>query len=121
MKSEGQRPQRWQQNLCLVCQTRSARLKFVTRYISVNLDRGWDDYLFLDECLKYVFFQLPKLKKCCSGESGGGGGGSGEVAPAYQVINRLKIESSVALHAVSHSMPQRLQNVIKKTKMNAGY
>ena len=45
---------------------------------------------------------------------GVGGGRSGEVAPAYQVINRLKIESSVVLHAVSHSMPQRLQNVIKK-------
>ena len=41
------------------------------------------------------------------------GGQSGEVAPAYQVIKKLKIESSVALHAVSHSMLQRLQNVIK--------
>ena len=44
---------------------------------------------------------------------GGGRGRSGEVAPAYQVIEKLKIESSVALHAVSHSMLQRLQNVIK--------
>ena len=43
----------------------------------------------------------------------GGGGQSGEVAPAYQVIKKLKIESSVVLHAVSHSMLQRLQNVIK--------
>ena len=40
-------------------------------------------------------------------------GQSGQVAPAYQVIKKLKIESSVALHAVSHSMLQRLQNVIK--------
>ena len=38
---------------------------------------------------------------------------SGEVAAAYQVIKKLKIESSVALHAVSHSILQRLQNVIK--------
>ena len=44
---------------------------------------------------------------------GGGGGQSGEVAPAYQVIKKLKIESSVALHAASHSMLQRLQHVIK--------
>ena len=40
-------------------------------------------------------------------------GQSGQVAPAFQVIKKLKIESSVALHAVSHSMLQRLQNVIK--------
>ena len=66
------------------------------------------------------FFSCLNLKNVVRG-SRGGGGRSGEVAPAYQVINRLKIESSVALHAVSHSMPQRLQNVIKKTKMNAGY
>ena len=41
------------------------------------------------------------------------GGQSGEVAPAYQVIKKLKIESSVARHAVSHTVLQRLQNVIK--------
>ena len=29
------------------------------------------------------------------------------------MIKKLKIESSVALHAVSHSMAQRLQIVIK--------
>ena len=27
----------------------------------------------------------------------------------------------VALYAISHSMPQRLQNVLKKQKRNAGY
>ena len=41
----------------LVCQTRSARLKFVKRAAARH------NYLFLDECLKYIFFQLPKLKK----------------------------------------------------------
>ena len=46
------------------------------------------------------------------GEGGEGGGQSGEVAAAYQVIKKLKIESSVALHA-GHSILQRLQNVIK--------
>ena len=53
--------------------------------------------------LKVYFFQLPKrlnLKECCSG----GGGQSAEVVPEYQVIKKLKIESSVALNAVSHSM-----------------
>ena len=50
-----------------------------------------------------------------------GGGQSEEVAPAYQVITKLKKESSVALHGVSHSMLQRLQNVIKQRRGDAGY
>ena len=41
---------------------------------------------------------MPKLKIMLFG-----GGQSGEVAPAYQVIKRLKIESSVAVPTVSHS------------------
>ena len=58
-----------------------------------------------------IFFQLPKRlnqKNVVSGGGGGGGGGvqSGEVASA-------QIVSSMDLHAVSHSMLQRLQNVIK--------
>ena len=72
-----------------------ARLKFVKRYESVPVNRGWDDYLFWMN-VKSIFFQLPKrlnLKECCSG------GQSVEVVPAYQVIKKLKIESSVALHA----------------------
>ena len=85
-----------------------------------------DDHLFGDECL-IIFFSAAYTKKhvLCGGREGGGGGGgggggvgggrSGEVALAYQVIKRLKIDF-VALHAVSHSMPQRLQNVIKKPK-----
>ena len=49
-------------NLFLVCQIRSARLKFVKRYKSVTLDRGWMFFLF--------FF----------GGGEWGGGRSGEVA-----------------------------------------
>ena len=37
----------------------SLQNKFVKRYKSVTVNRGWDDYVFLDECLKYIF-QLPK-------------------------------------------------------------
>ena len=45
---------------------------------------------FLDECLKYIFFQLPRLKKkCCLG----GGDRSGEVTLAYQVMKKLKIDN----------------------------
>ena len=42
---------------------------------------------FLDKCLKYIFFQLLKLKKNVVW-----GSRSGEVAPAYQVIKSLKID-----------------------------
>ena len=59
---------------------------------------------FLDDCPKY-FFQLPKLNKYCLGV---------EMAPAYQVIKKAEKGSFVGLHAVSCTMPQRLQNVIKK-------
>ena len=70
------------------------------------MNRGWDDYLFWMNTVV---------------RGGGGGGQSEEVAPAYQVITKLKKESSVALHGVSHSMLQRLQNVIKQRRGDAGY
>ena len=55
----------------------------------------------------YIFFQLPKLNEYCLGV---------ELAPAHQVIKKVLNGSSVGLQAVSHSMPQRLQHVIKKNK-----
>ena len=55
----------------------------------------------------YIFFQLPKLNEYCLGV---------ELAPAHQVIKKVLNGSSVGLQAVSHSMPQRLQHVIKKKK-----
>ena len=39
----------------LAAKQRSARLKFLKGYESVTVNRGRDDYLFLDECLKYIF------------------------------------------------------------------
>ena len=68
--------------------------------------------------LKYInFFQLPKLKHVVWV------GRSGEVAPAYQLLKKLKKDylKTMALHNVSHSMPQQLQNVIKKQRGKAGY
>ena len=41
------------------------------------------------------------------------------MAPAYQVIKEVKIESSVALHAVSHSVLQRLHKITKGECRNA--
>ena len=57
---------------------------------------------------KIFFFQLPKLNKYCLGV---------ELAPAQQVIQKAENGSSEGLHAVSRTMPQRLQNVIKKKGM----
>ena len=55
-----------------------------------------------------IVFQLPKLKKYCLGV---------ELAPVHQVIKELKMDDlSVGLHAVSCTMLQQLQNVIKKKK-----
>ena len=53
------------------------------------------------------FFQLPKLNKYCLRV---------ELAPLHQVIKKAQNGSSVCLQAVSHFMPQRVQNVIKKKK-----
>ena len=88
---------------------------------SAALDRGLDDHLFWDECL-IIFFSAAYTKKhvICGGREGGGGSKwrSSPRVPGYKKPqNRLY----VALHAVSHSMPQRLQNVIKKQRRNAGY
>ena len=60
----------------------------------------------------FFFFQLPRLNKCCLGI---------ELDPAHQVIKKAQNGSVVGLHTVSHFMPQRLQNEIKKnnkTKQN---
>ena len=55
----------------------------------------------------YILFQLPKVNKYCLG------GGAGSCAPGDK---KAQNGSSVGLHAVSHTMRQRLQNVIKKNK-----
>ena len=68
---------------------------------------GRDDYLFWMNAQNIFFFQLPKLNKYCFGV---------ELAPAHQVIKKAEKGSSVDLHAVSRTMPQRMQNVIKKQK-----
>ena len=60
---------------------------------------------------KIYFFQLPKLNKYCLGI---------ELDTAHQVIKKFN-GSFVGLHAVSHFMPQRRQNVIKKQKGHTSY
>ena len=52
-----------------------------------------------------IYFKLTKLSKYCLG------GGGAELA---QMIKIAQNRSFVGLRAVSHSMPQLLQNVIKK-------
>ena len=76
------------------------------------MEGGRDDYHFwMNAQYIYIFFQLPKLNEYCLGV---------ELAPAHQVIKKVLNGSSVGLQAVSHSMPQRLQHVIKKKQNKKG-
>ena len=61
---------------------------------------------------KYIFFSAAKTKQISFG------GWTGSCAPGDK---KAQNGSFVGLHAVSHFMPQRLQNVIKKQKGHASY
>ena len=69
-------------------------------------------FQFLDECLKYIFFQLPRLKKNVVW----GAGAKMEEWLLRTCDEKAQNRSSVALHALSYSMSQTLQNVIKTNK-----
>ena len=60
-----------------------ARLKFEKKYKSLAVEGGRGDYLFWMNGPKYIFFQLPNLKKYCWGV---------EMVPAHQVIKKLKMD-----------------------------
>ena len=90
---------------------RSAHLKFVKKYKSLTAERGRDDYLFFESMpkifiLNYIVFVFIIIILFLGDE----------VALAYhEVIKKLKMNHLwlYTLHDISHSMPQRLQNVIK--------
>ena len=88
---------------------RSASPKFVKKNKSLTVERGRNDYLFLDQYPKYIVSAALSKKLYCLGV---------EVTPAYQVIKKLKMNhlGLYMLHGLSHLMPQRLQSVIKKNK-----
>ena len=71
------------------------------------MERGRDDYLLGMNAQNFFFFSVAETNKYCLGV---------ELAPAYRVIKKVQNRSSVGLHAVSHSMPQQLHNVIKNKK-----
>ena len=60
MKSKGWRPLRRQKKPLLTAKQPAARLKFATQYKSLTTE-ALDDFLFSDECPKYLF-QLPNPK-----------------------------------------------------------
>ena len=60
MKSEVWRPLRRQKKPLLTAKQRAARLKFAKQYKNLTAEE-WDDFLFSDECPKYLF-QLPNPK-----------------------------------------------------------
>ena len=80
MKSERWRPLRWQKQ---PAKQRAAHLKFAKQY--KNLTKAeWDDFLFSDECPKYLF-QLPNPKNDIVW-----GYQESQVPPAYQVKKSSK-------------------------------
>ena len=92
-------------NLCLVCQVTRSSSQICKEVQKPSCGR--DYCLFRMNAQNIFFLQLPKLNKYCLGV---------ELAAAHQEIKKAQNGSSVGLHAVSHSMPRRLKNVIKKTK-----
>ena len=88
MKSEGWRPLRRQKKPLLTAKQRAARLKFAKQYR--NLTEEWDDFLFTDECPKYLF-QLPNPKDDIAW-----GSQESHVPPALPGEKKLKRGSSGA-------------------------
>ena len=78
MKSEVWRPLRRQKKPLLTAKQRAARLKFAKQYKNLTVEE-WDDFLFWDECPKYLF-QLPNPKNDIVW-----GSQVSQVPPAYQV------------------------------------
>ena len=64
-------------------QQRAARLKFAKQYKNLTVEE-WDDFLFSDECPKYLF-QLPNSKNDIVW-----GSQESQVPPAYQVKKSSK-------------------------------
>ena len=93
-------------NPCLVCQLTPSSFQICKEVQKSCCGRGWDDDLFWRNA-QNIFFQLPKLNKFCLGV---------ELDSANQVIKKLKMDPK----AVSHFMPQQLQNVIKNKKNKKG-
>ena len=83
MKSEGWRPLRRQKKPLLTAKQRAARLKFAKQYKNLTAEE-WDDFLFSNECPKYLF-QLANPKNDIVW-----GSQESQVPPAYQVKNSSK-------------------------------
>ena len=83
MKSEGWRPLRRQTKPLLTAKQRAARLKFAKQYKNLTVEE-WDDFLFSDECPKYLS-QLPDPKNDIVW-----GSQKSQVPPAYQVKKSSK-------------------------------
>ena len=77
MKSEGWRPLRRQKKPLLTAKQRAARLKFAKQHKNLTVEE-WDNFLFSDECPKYLF-QLPNPKNDIVW-----GSQESQVPPAYQ-------------------------------------
>ena len=98
MKSEGWRPLRRQKKPLLTAKQRAAPLKFAKQYKNLTAEE-WDDFLFSDECPKYLF-QLPNPKNDIVWDSQ-----ESQVPPACQVKKGMFTGSWV-----TGKHPKKVQN-----------
>jgi len=103
MKSEGWRPLRRQKKPLLTAKQRAARLKFAKQHKNLPAEE-WDDFLFSDECPKYLL-QLPNPKNDIVW-----GSQESQVPPAYKVKKKLKMDHMGGMtgHGLTgiHFLPQ---------------
>ena len=69
--------------LFLGCQLMLSSFQICQEVQTPYCGRRPDISSFLDVCPIYIFFQLPKLNKCCLGV---------ELDPAHQVVKKLKMD-----------------------------
>ena len=107
LKLEAPEMAKLKKSLYLICQVTLSSSQISEEVQKPCCRRGPGWLSFVDECPKYIyFFSCRKWTNIVWGSAG-------SCAPGDK---KAQNGSSVGLHAVSHTMPQRLQNVIKKKK-----
>ena len=103
LKLEAPEMAKLKKSLYLICQVTLSSSQISEEVQKPCCRRGPGWISFVDECPKYIYFSAAESEQILFGV---------QLAPVRQVIKNAQNGSSVGLHAVSHTMPQQLQNVI---------
>ena len=104
-------PEVAKKRLCLVCQVTPSSSQVVEKYETLRWKEAGMIIIF-GLMPKIYFFQLPKLNKYWLGDW---------ISSCVPGDKKAQNGSFAGLHAVSHFVPQGLQNVIKNQKGHASY